>query len=108
MQKQDKADSSNKYRIFETNEFIKKLDKMTNQDKSFIESKLRSYIYPQIKEKPHFGINIKKLKSYNPETWRYRLGKFRLFYIIEENEKIVVTTHDLLDSPLSNIQTHNT
>jgi mRNA interferase RelE/StbE len=59
------------------------------RDKIFIENKLKTYIYPQIKEKPHFGINIKKLKGYNPEMWRYRLGKFRLFYLIDENEKIV-------------------
>jgi mRNA interferase RelE/StbE len=89
MQKQNKADLSNKYRIFETNEFIKKLGKLNDRDKTFIENKLKTYIYPQIKEKPHFGINIKKLKGYSPEMWRYRLGKFRLFYLIDETEKIV-------------------
>jgi mRNA interferase RelE/StbE len=89
MLKRNKADLYSSYKIFETNEFIKILGKINSNDREFIENKLHNYIYPQIKEQPYFGINIKKLKAYNPETWRYRLGKFRLFYIIEEDEKIV-------------------
>jgi mRNA interferase RelE/StbE len=27
--------------------------------------------------------------DYKPETWRYRIGKYRLFYVIDENEKTV-------------------
>jgi len=46
-------------------------------------------IYPQLKEEPHYGNNIKKLVGYKPEIWRYRIGKFRLFYVIDENEKII-------------------
>jgi mRNA interferase RelE/StbE len=37
------------YRIFETAEFIKKLDKLSQLDKSFIQNKLKIYVYPQIK-----------------------------------------------------------
>lgn len=77
------------YKIFETNEFQKKLDKLANQEKSFIKKKLLQYIYPQLKEEPHYGNNIKKLIGYKPETLRYRIGKFRLFYVIDETEKII-------------------
>ena len=77
------------YKIFETNEFLKKLEKLANQEKSFIKKKLQRYIYPQLKEEPHYGNNIKKLVGYKPETWRYRIGKFRLFYVIDETEKII-------------------
>jgi len=77
------------YKIFETDEFLKKINKLANQEKSFIEKKLLQYIYPQLKEEPHYGNNIKKLVNYKPETWRYRIGKFRLFYVIDENEKII-------------------
>jgi mRNA interferase RelE/StbE len=77
------------YKIFETNEFLKKIEKLTNQGKQFIEKKLLQYIYPQLKEEPHFGNNIKKLIGYKPETWRYRIGKLRLFYVIDETEKII-------------------
>lgn len=77
------------YRIFETDEFIKRISKLTKRDKTFIESKLLQHIYPQLKEEPHYGNNIKKLVDYKPETWRYRIGKYRLFYAIDESEKIV-------------------
>lgn len=77
------------YRIFETEEFIKKLSKLNTQDRIFIQNKLRTYVYPQIKQSPWFGNNIKKLKGYTPETWRYRIGKFRLFYIIDDEKQII-------------------
>ncbi|MFZ1320290.1 MAG: type II toxin-antitoxin system RelE/ParE family toxin [Ignavibacteria bacterium] len=32
---------------------------------------------------------MKKLISYRPNTWRYRIGKFRMFFVIDEKEKIV-------------------
>lgn len=77
------------YNIFETDEFIKKIGKISNRDKSFIEKKLLQHIYPQLREEPHYGNNIKKLIDYKPETWRYRIGKYRLFYVIDESEKII-------------------
>jgi mRNA interferase RelE/StbE len=80
---------SNKYRIFETEEFLKKLKKPDQQDQIFIQSKLRSHIYPQIGAEPFFGKNIKKLKGYIPETYRYRIGKFRLFYIVDHTESMI-------------------
>jgi len=80
---------SSNYKIFETNEFIKKLEKVSKRDKSLIEKKLLNYVYPQLKEEPHYGNNIKKLADYKPETWRYRIGKYRIFYVIDESEKIL-------------------
>ena len=77
------------YKIFETNEFIKKIDKILKNEKSFVEKKLHQYVYPQLRDEPHWGNNIKKLIDYNPETWRYRIGRYRLFYAIDEIEKIV-------------------
>jgi len=77
------------YIVFETNEFQKKFRKITKQDESFIERKLTSYVYPQLREEPHHGNNIKKLVDYKPETWRYRIGKYRLFYVVEESEKTI-------------------
>ena len=79
----------NEYKIFETEEFQKRFKKIPERDKSFIEKKLIQYIYPQLKEEPHYGNNIKKLVDYSPETWRYRIGKYRIFYVIDEKEKVV-------------------
>lgn len=77
------------YRIFETTEFLKKIEKISQRDKTFIQNKLTQYIYPQLKDEPHYGNDIKKLVNYNPETCRYRIGRFRLFYVIDESEKII-------------------
>ena len=79
----------NNYQIFETDEFLRRIKKLPTGDQTFIERKLLQHIYPQLKEEPHYGNNIKKLIDYKPETWRYRIGKYRLFYLIDEIEKTV-------------------
>ncbi|MCF7913587.1 MAG: type II toxin-antitoxin system RelE/ParE family toxin [Spirochaetaceae bacterium] len=80
------------YRIFETDYFIKKKNKFNKKQKDIIEHRLHLKVYPQLSEQPYFGNNIKKLKNYHPETWRYRMGNFRLFYEISEKEKIIFIT----------------
>ena len=47
------------------------------------------FVYPLIREEPFWGNNIKKLQGYSPDTWRYRIGKFRIFYIVDQDEKII-------------------
>ena len=89
MPRKEKGNLSEGYKIFETDEFLKRLSKFSANDKKFIETKLKNLIYDQLRLEPHFGNNIKKLRSYVPETWRFRIGKYRLFYSINENEKIV-------------------
>ena len=77
------------FRLFESDEFIKRLEKMSSMDVARIRSKLKSYVYPQLRKDPFWGPNIKKLRDYTPSTWRYRINKFRLFYTIDTTEKIV-------------------
>lgn len=77
------------FRIFQTNEFLKKLGKLPSGEADFIEKKLSEYVYPQLRTEPFFGKNIKKLRNYTPETWRYRIGKYRLFYIVNTEKKII-------------------
>ncbi|MCL6098588.1 MAG: type II toxin-antitoxin system RelE/ParE family toxin [Bacteroidetes bacterium] len=79
----------NNYRIFETNEFLDRLEKIALRDRIFIKQKLISHVYPQLKEEPYFGKNIRKLVDYRPEMWRYRIGKYRVFYIIDDEKKII-------------------
>jgi len=52
-------------------------------------ARLRDDVYPQLRAQPFFGRNIKKLKGYQSETWRYRIGGFRIFYEIDDERKIV-------------------
>jgi len=77
------------FRIFETAEFAKQFKKLPSRDASFLRRKLDSYVYPQIREEPFWGTNIKKLQGYSPDTWRYRIGRFRLFYVIDDEEKVL-------------------
>ena len=71
------------YQVFVTEEYEKQLSKITKSDKTLIERKMQQYVIPQLKSQPHFGSNIKKLKNYNPPTWRYLIGKYRVFYEID-------------------------
>ena len=77
------------YQIFLTDEFQKQFDKMELSIKRQLDKKIEEYICPQLKQEPHFGKNIKKLRGYKPEIWRYRIGNFRLFYVIDEEEKTI-------------------
>ena len=88
MQKLNKAGLSD-YQIFETDEFDKRLKKLSSPDASFLRKKLDAFAYPQIKAEPFTGNNIKKLQNYSPDTWRYRIGKFRIFYIVDQDERII-------------------
>lgn len=77
------------YLIFETEEFRKKLSKLPTRDAEFIKAKLQKRLYPHLRKSPYWGPNIKKLQGYKPPTWRYRIGRFRIFYLVDEQEHIV-------------------
>lgn len=77
------------FKVFETDQFLKDLKKINEINKIKIYNKVLDRVYPQIKDNPYFGKNIKKLKAYKPDTWRYRIGNFRLFYEICDKEKII-------------------
>ena len=62
------------YRIFETDQFRRDLRSLAKAGHQEIVRKLRSSVYPQLREHPHFGPHVRKLKHYEPETWRYRIG----------------------------------
>ena len=78
----------NKYQIFETIQFQKDLEQIARSGQSKVSQKLRDFFYPQLRQHPHFGPNIKKLKDFTPDTWRYRIGAWRFFYEIDEEEKV--------------------
>ena len=77
------------FKLFETAQFLKNLEEEFGEQQGRIKRKLRSYVYPQLKQQPYFGKNIKKLRNYKPETWRYIVGNYRFFYEIAEHRKII-------------------
>lgn len=79
----------NRFRIFETERFAEDLQQDFEGRDRKIKEKLKTYVYPQLRVNPYFGNNIKKLKDYTPDTWRYRVGDYRFFYELDEQEGIV-------------------
>jgi len=76
------------FKIAETKEFKKNIKKLDTK----IYIKIKSIVYPQLKKNPFYGTNIKKLKGDYEGVYRYRVGNYRLFYIIESDKVIVIIT----------------
>ena len=81
-----------RYRIFETDTFQQDIASISRSGLSRIKEKLREHVYSQLRNEPHFGPNIRRLKNWEPPTWRYRIGAWRFFYEINEREKLVFMT----------------
>ena len=77
---------SDKYKIAETVSFQKKIRKPEFRK---LYTKIEEYIYPLIKRNPHYGPNIKRLKGEYSEFYRYRIGDYRLFYTVKDEEIII-------------------
>jgi len=77
------------FRIFETDQFREDLDKLSGARGDKIAGKLEAHVYPRLGQQPYFGKNIRKLKEYSPETWRFRIGEYRFFYEVDDKAKIV-------------------
>ena len=83
------AGALSEFRIFETDELLSKLEKLPAQDRDTIRAKLAEYAYPRLREQPYYGTNIRKLRGYTPDTWRYRIGRYRVFYAVDQEERTV-------------------
>jgi mRNA interferase RelE/StbE len=80
------------YRVFETDGFRADLRKISRAGGARVEQKLREQVYPVLRKEPHFGPSIRKLRGWQPETWRVRIRDWRFFYEIDEREKLVIFT----------------
>ena len=79
------------FKIAETKNF----QKIKKQIDKKLYDKIVQIVYPQLKSNPYFGINIKKLKGRFERYYRYRIGNYRLFYLIED--KKIFMLHYLID-----------
>jgi len=77
---------SAKFKIAETKTFS---NHIANLEFKQVYNKLSNYVYPQLRENPYFGTNIKKLKGEYEGIYRYRIGSNRGFYIIDETSRII-------------------
>lgn len=76
------------FKIAETKNF----QKIKKQIDKKIYDKIVNIVYPQLKANPYFGTNIRKLKGKFEGYYRYRLGNYRLFYLIEDGKVLIVVT----------------
>ena len=74
-----------KYQIAETKTFAKVKKKIDKKLYSII----KNFVYPQLRENPFYGTNIKKLRNSLEGYYRYRIGNYRLFYLVEDDKLIV-------------------
>ncbi|MFA6111209.1 MAG: type II toxin-antitoxin system RelE/ParE family toxin [Candidatus Latescibacterota bacterium] len=77
------------FRLFETEEFARALDRLPPDDREFVQTKLVRQVFPRLREMPFYGPQIAKLRGYDPPTWRYRLGRYRVFFHVDETERVV-------------------
>ena len=80
------------YRIFETDGFQDDLSRDIQGRREKIRRKLAQYVYLHLKNSPHYGPKIKKLRGFSPPVWRYRIGNYRFFYQIDDEKKIIFMT----------------
>jgi len=73
-------------KIAETETFSKK---MNSKKFNHLLNKIVEDVYPILKTNPFFGANIKKLKGDFKDIYRFRMGDYRLFYKIDEQESII-------------------
>lgn len=78
------------FQIAETKGFTKRKGSIAPE----LYEKIRDVVYPQLRKNPYFGPNIKKLKGKLAPYYRFRIGDYRLFYLIEA-DKVLVAVVDL-------------
>ncbi|MDE0024287.1 MAG: type II toxin-antitoxin system RelE/ParE family toxin [Spirochaetaceae bacterium] len=52
--------------------------------------RVRDVVYPLLRREPHFGPNIKRLRGEFSDFYPFRLGEYRLFSTIDEQDTVVV------------------
>jgi mRNA interferase RelE/StbE len=76
------------FQIAQTKEFEKSIKKFEPK----IYTKIQNIVYPQLKKNPFYGTNIKKLKGKYEGVYRYRLGNYRLFYVVHNDKVVIIIT----------------
>jgi len=77
------------YRIFETAAFLEDLTDAPAAQRGRLRAKLTDYVYPCLRRAPRDHPQARHLRDYHPETWRWRLGDWRAFYLINDEDRIV-------------------
>ena len=76
----------NDFKIAETHTFQKKIESYEFKGSY---NKIKTIIYPILRQNPYYGPNIKRLKGKLKLIYRYRIGDHRLFYTIDKENMLV-------------------
>ena len=68
----------------------KTFEKMKKKIDIKLYEKIKNFVYPQLKQNPFYGSNIKKLSGDLQGYYRYRIGNYRLFYLIEDEKLLII------------------
>jgi mRNA interferase RelE/StbE len=80
------------YRIFETRAFRKDLERLGPAAARRIRATLEGRVYPVLRLTPRALPSAARLRNWEPPTWRIRVGSWRIFFEIEDGERIVLLT----------------
>jgi len=80
------------YRIFETTTFQKDLEGLGPAAARRIRSTLEGRVYPVLRITPRAVPSAARLRDWEPPTWRIRVGSWRIFFEIDDADRIVVLT----------------
>jgi mRNA interferase RelE/StbE len=80
------------YRIFETNRFRKDLEALGSSVEGRIRTTLTARIYSLLKANPRAVPSAARLRNWEPPCWRIRIGSWRLFFEIDDDERVVFLT----------------
>lgn len=77
------------YRIFETASFLEDLAAAPAAQRLRLAAKLGGYVYPCLRRAPKDHPQARLLRGYLPETWRWRMGDWRAFYLVDDEARVV-------------------
>ncbi len=80
------------YRIFETAAFQRDLKRLGEAPERRLREVLRRRLLPVLRATPRQAPAAAKLRDWEPPTWRVRIGQWRVFYQIDDAERIVFLT----------------
>ena len=89
------------YRLFETHRFAVDLWTPVRSGHRGVLDRLAQVVYQQLRRDPRGAPGSRKLPNYAPETWQYCVGPWRLFYEIDDEERIVFLIAATHRSPAS-------
>lgn len=80
------------YRLFETRTFRNDLDRLGAGAARRIRLTLESRVYPLLRAGPRQVPSAARFRDWEPPTWRIRIGRWRVFYEIDDEKQIVFLT----------------